>query len=71
MEDEFANDRPEIYEAVTNHHWYLYEWSVSDEDYDHSGPMMLVYMAIDHMSDTIIIHKGEGYWYEKKTRFCK
>jgi len=60
-EKEFANDHPEIYDVVKNHDWNLYEGSVSDEDYEDAGSMMLVYMTIEHMSDDVIIFKDAGY----------
>jgi hypothetical protein len=58
---DFEDQYPEIYDKVKNHGWKLYEGSVSDEDYDNMGAMMLVPMGIDYSTDEIIIVKEEYY----------
>jgi len=58
---EFEDMYPEIYDKVKNHGWKLYEGSVSDQDYDDMGAMMLVPMGIDYKTDEIIIIKEEYY----------
>jgi hypothetical protein len=60
-EDEFESQYPEIYDKVKNHGWKLYDGSVSDQDYDNMGAMMLVPMGIDYKTDEIIIVKEEYY----------
>jgi len=58
---DFEDMYPEIYDKIKNHGWKLYEGSVSDQDYDDMGSMMLVPMVIDYKSDEIIIKKEEYY----------
>ena len=59
-EDEFEDEYPLMYEKVKEG-WKLYEGSVSDDDYNNMGAMMLVPMGIDYSSDEIIISKEEYY----------
>jgi hypothetical protein len=58
---DFEDMYPEIYDKVKNHGWKLYQGSVSDDDYDNMGAMMLVPMGIDYKTDDIIINKEEYY----------
>lgn len=60
-EDEFEDDYPEIYDKVKNHGWKLYDGSVSDQDGEDVGAMMLVGMEIKYSTDEIIIDKDGWY----------
>lgn len=58
---EFEDMYPEVYDKVKNHGWKLYQGSVSDDDFENMGAMMLVPLAIDYKSDDMIICKEEYY----------